>query len=249
MFALLGAMAAEGSAWAAKPPPITSLNDALGQLGTQGEENLLPVLKNLESACQGPYRRDVKDKPEIRARLLDLRKLKSTKFKKAVLDTWRCFAADGFLPIVQASITEDDRAVIAYGAEIASHFEDPVFVSPLLAQLERRRAECMTPGLSTEAVDACVWLAYAPSTMLGKAERIVRQIVATQIAMMMQAPYPKVREVAVETMASTRLSSFAPEIAKLIAHEKTKGFFLPPNSQALLDRFRQRQRTLEKGER
>lgn len=223
-------------------PPITTTPGALVQL--KGA-NKIEALGNLKEACRGKYRRELRDKPELAEQLKAVFQAGEVAVKKAVLDTSPCFSNSAFAPLVELALADPDDAVLAYGAEVSARLEDPKLVAVLHAAMSPRRAGCLGPGLSNSTAEVCVWLTYAPGALLGAADEATRKTAGDQAAEMLKAEHAKVREVAVETLAATRIPAFAPKIAELLEAEKK---FAQKNSKELLDRFRDREKTLKKGQ-
>ena len=73
----------------------------------------------------------------------------------------------------------------------------------------------------------------------------LRERVAVYASAMLEAAAPKVREVAVESLAATRLATHAPALAALIAKERAKGFEAN-NDPALIKRFGERLEALKR---
>lgn len=222
-------------------PPITTTTGALVQL--KGA-NKVEALANVKEACRGKYRRELRDKPELAEQLKTVFQAGDAAVKKAALDTSPCFSGGAFLPLVEAALSDADDAVIAYGAEVSARLEDPKLVAVLHAAMAPRKTACLGSDLSNSAADVCVWLTYAPGALLGAADEATRKVAGEKAAEMLKAEHPKVREVAVETLASTRIPAFAPKIAELLEAEKK---FARKNSKELLERFRDREKTLKKG--
>jgi hypothetical protein len=63
---------------------------------------------------------------------------------------------------------------------------------------------------------------------------------------LLASPYPKVREVSVETVAATELAGAIEPLAQLIAAEKPGSGFQAVNGPALVGRFRNRLKALKK---
>jgi hypothetical protein len=223
----------------AKLPPINSANDALLQLRSGRVE----AIANVEAACRGRLRHALKDEPRVLAELVRLSSTGSSEVKKAALDAHRCFSAAKWVSIMKPRLEDSDPAIIAHAAEVSARVSDPIVVPPLLDRLEAQRSACLMNDLAATAVDVCVWLTYAPGASLAGAERTLRERAARAAAEMLDSPHPKVREVAVETLASAGIASWAKQIGELIAKEK-KGAFARKNDAALLARFDQRRRTL-----
>ncbi len=224
-------------------PPIQSANDAVLQLrGGQVE-----AIRNVESACRGRLRHALKDEPRVVQALARLSSSGSADVKKAALDAYRCMSPARFVELMTPRLSDPDPELVAYAAEVSARVADPAVVPPLLDRLEAKRDACQSAELSPGQLDACVWLTYAPGASLAGAERKLRLRAAEDAAAMLGCPHAKVREVAVETLASARIKVHAKSVAELIAKEK-QGAFPERNDAALLSRFETRRRALLKGD-
>jgi hypothetical protein len=221
-------------------PPINSANDAVLQLRTGKPE----AIAHVDAACRGKLRHALKDEPRLVQELL--RASASAEAKRAALDAHRCLSPAKFVELLKLRLAEADPTIAAYAAEVSARVADPVVVAPLLDRLEERKTACMGE-LEAAEVERCVWLTYAPGASLSGADRPLRERAARLAAEMLSSPHPKVREVAVETLASARLKAHAADVAALIAKEK-KGAFAKKNDAALLGRFEERRRALAKGD-
>lgn len=230
----------------AELPPITSAAQAVGQLSSAAESDQRAALANLQAACRGKYRRELRDHPEVKRRLEALFAAAAPAVKRAVLDASRCYSSAAFLPLVVQALHDPDPGIIAYGAEVGARLEDPAVIAPLLEALSARAGACAQPGLSPAEVEVCVWLTYAPGAPLPAASAELKQQAAKAAVAMTESPYKKVREVAVETIAASGLAEHAPALRALIAREERKGGFSEPNDAALLARFKERLRALAK---
>jgi hypothetical protein len=222
---------------AAKLPPIHSANDAVLQLKTGSAA----AVANVGAACRGKLRHALKDDPRVTAELSRLAASGSPEVKKAVLDAHRCLSPAKWVAIMTPRLLEPE--VAAYAAEVSARVGDPVVVGPLLDRLDERKAACMTADLAAEEVELCVWLTYAPGASLGGADDVLRARAARAAAAMLDSPHAKVREVAVETIASSGIAAHAEDIAGLVAKEK-RGAFEEKNDAALIARFEARRRAL-----
>lgn len=229
-------------------PPIRNANTAVLQLRKAKGPQRVKALKNLAKACRGRLRHELKGHPGVAGELKRLGASGSADVKRAVLDAYRCTSPAGFLKLFVPRLSDADPTVIAYAAEVAARTENPQVVEPLLQALEKRKDACMKPGLAKPQIEVCVWLTYAPGAALGSADKATRSKAGAAATQMFESPYPKVREVAVETAASTRLRALAKPVAALIKKERGKAF-AKKNSAALLGRFEKRRRALLKGER
>ena len=205
------------------------------------------AVARVNEACRGRYRRALRDHPAILKAVQARSQTGPVASRKAVLDTHRCFSIERFRSVLRPLFAATNPELVAYAAEVAARTEDSGLVEALLAALEARRSGCAAPGQSDDAVDVCVWLTYAPGACLGAASRTLRAQAGQAAAGMLTSPYAKVREVAVETLASARLKRFAPAVATLIKQEKA-GAFDQPNTGVLVARFEQRRRRLARGE-
>lgn len=219
-------------------PPVTSANDALLQLRT----GKVDAIANVEKACRGKLRHELPANPKVTAELDRLSRSTDLAVAKAALDAHRCLPAPAFVAILTHRL-DAIPAVAAYAAEVSARVGDPSVVPPLLDALEANVAAC---NGKAESVDLCVWLTYAPGASLGGAPETVRRRAAGLAAKLLDSPHAKVREVAVETLASAKVAEQAKAIEALIAKEKKKE--LPnPNTPELIQRFEDRRRALLKG--
>ncbi len=228
---------------AALPVP-KSVAEAEAQLAQKDPAAQVEAIGNLGKACRGSLRLTLRDHAGVIGRLSALAREGTPEVKRAVLTSSRCFRPAAFVAAYQGLIADADPEVVAYALEIVSNTQDASLVGLVLDHQEGVTAKCSqgkAPG------EACVWAAYAPSTMLASAPREIRERAALQAAALFAAESPKVREVAVETLAATRLAQHAPKLAALIDKEKSKGF-AAPNDAALIKRFGERLKALEKGE-
>jgi hypothetical protein len=224
-------------------PPITSLPQAVSALRRPSKLDGLAALKE---ACRGKYRRELRDRPELKTELENILAAGSLNEKKAALDASPCFSAATFAPVIEVALKDKEDAVIAYAAEVSARLEEPSLVAPLHRILEPRKSACLGPDLSNSAAEVCVWLTYAPGALLTNADEATRKIAGEVAAEMITAEYPKIREVAVETLAATKMRAFAPRIAELLAKE-TKNVYSKPSPKELLERYREREKTLKRG--
>ena len=244
----VGIVCTASVAQAGSLPPIRSPGDAMAQLSLKAAGQQVAALGNLASACRGRMRHALRDHPAVLRRLSSLARSPSTKVKRAVMDCARCFTPAKFVTLLSVELADSDPAVVSYVAEVVARVADPAVVPPLLAELEKHGEACRKPGLAAERVEVCVWLTYAPGAALQGAAAELRGEAATLASAQLASPYPKVREVAVETVAASRLARFAPAVAELIARETKKGGFDAPNDPALIGRFKKRLRALKKGD-
>lgn len=225
-------------------PPIRTANDAALQLSMKAPAKQEAALSNLQAACRGRLRLALRDNARVLARLKAMSKSGSDAVKKAVMDSARCATPARFAPIIGVQLGDTSPAVVAYAAEAAARLEDPVVVPMLLDTFDGKIERCMKPDLGAADLDVCVWLTYAPGAALAGADEALRRRAAAAALRAFDAPHPKMREVAVETLTATRLKEHAPRLAALIAREKKKGGFDKPNDAALIGRFKKRLKTL-----
>lgn len=247
---LLALLLGSAPAWAEGPtlsPPKT-VQEALLQLGAATDPGLVSALKNLTTACRGALRLSARDDPALGARLGELAKRGSVEVRKGVMDAGRCVRPAAFVGLLEVELAAPEAAVRAYAAEGAARVDDPAVIPPLLAAFEKCKATCKTDELGAEEVDVCVWLTYAPGAVLGRADRAARERVAAAAAEMLDAPHPKLREVAVETLASARLKVYSTPLAALIQRETKPGGFKKANDRALISRFEAHLAAIKKGD-
>ena len=235
-------------------PKPQSIAQAARQLLVKDGGRQLEALANLKGVCRGPQRHGFRDAGPIRKALQRLSAKADPKRRAevlaAVMDTAACFSSATFLPFVEAQLKDTDPAVIAYAAETAGRLNQPEMLSPLLKQLRNWRKPCSAEGLSVERVKVCVWLAYAPGAVLPNVSGASqRQEVLELVLPLLDSPYPKVREVSVETVSATGLTAAIEPLASLIAREGKKGGFRTPNDPSLVGRFEQRLQGLKKRQR
>lgn len=243
---LVSALMAPAVASAA--PPIQSPIMAVGRLrSAKTPAAAKAAVSAVVAACRGKLRHSLRDHPALLKQARTLSGAEDAGIRRAALDLDPCFSAAKFVPVLGPRLSDADPKVVTYAAEVAARLADPAVVPPLLARFDAKKAACLEPGLDAAQVEICVWLTYAPGAALERADKALRGEAATRAVAMFAAPYPKVREVAVETVASARLKAHAPAVKQLIADERAKK--LPsPNDAALLKRFEKRYRALRKGE-
>ena len=235
-------------------PKPQSIAQAARQLLVKDGARQLEALANLKSVCRGPQRHGFRDAGPIEKALKRLSAKADPKRRAAVLaavmDTAPCFSAARFVPFIEAQLVDEDPAVIAYAAEVAGRLNQPEVLAPLLKQLKDWRKPCSAEGVPAERVKVCVWLAYAPGAVLPNVkDPLQRQEVLELVLPLLSSPYPKVREVSVETLAATGLAAGVDPLAHLIKKELQKGGFTQPNDRSLVGRFEQRLRSLKKQQR
>lgn len=228
--------------------PISSPPQAVARLrAAKGEAAMVAAVKDVTAACRGKLRHSLRDHPSLHATAKSIATTRSVGERKAALDLFRCFTPAKMLALLEPNLRGDDDAMIAYAAEVSARLEAPATVPVLLDVLAARRDACLAEGLSASEVEVCVWLTYAPGPGLGSADAALRTRTGDAAAAMLASPYPKVREVAVETLAATKQKKFAPAVKALVAKEK-KGGFAKKNDAALLGRFADRARALSSGD-
>ncbi|MFO0728371.1 MAG: hypothetical protein U1E65_31640 [Myxococcota bacterium] len=232
---------------AAEAPVPKTVQEANAALAATSEAQQAAALKALTTACRGALRLTARDDPTLVKRLAELAKSGGAQAKKGVMDAGRCVRPADLVPMLEAELSAPDPEVVAYAAEAAARVDDPALVAPLLAAFEKRKTACKADGLEGPEAEVCIWLTYAPGALLGKADEPTRTAVAKAAAEMFEAPHPKIREVAVESVASARLKVYAEALAGLIQRETKPGGFQKPNERALVDRFRSRLAALKKG--
>jgi hypothetical protein len=183
-------------------PPITSANDAIAQLRSKSIA-LTDAIKNVREACKGKYRRALRDAPLLKAEVSDQLGQGSAEARRLVLDLHPCFSNESFLPFIERALQLDDRTV-AFAAEVAARMQEPKTVPLLLDALEKRKDGCLRTGLEASALDCCIWLTYAPSSAVGASAIEVKARARSLAGAMKEAPYPKMKEVAAETMKAAR---------------------------------------------
>ena len=228
-------------------PPLTRPIQAIALLKKTPAAKLEGAVERLNTACRGRLRRTFRDHPGLLGEVRRKSQSGPIEARKAVLNSYRCFSPARFRPVIVPLLSDPTPAIVAYAAEIAARTEDPELVKPLVAALERRKSACLETGLSSADVDVCVWLTYAPGACLRAAPEPDRMAAAAAAVSMFDSPYPKVREVAVETVAAARLKRHARAVGELVKREKSGGF-AKTNTPALIGRFQQRRRALVQGD-
>ena len=226
-------------------PPIKTVQDAQAQLALKAETQQVEALKNLETACRSSVRLALRDQPPLVARARQLSTEGSPAVKRGVMDAGRCFSPKVFSELLTIQLADEDPAVVSYAAEGAARIADPVLAPPLLDAFDQRKLACKAKGLPQPEIERCTWLTYAPGAVLAGADRALRERAAKAAVQMLDAPYPKVREVAVETLAAAKLKAHAPALKAMIDRENK---LEAPNAPALIVRFRQRLKELKKGD-
>ncbi len=244
---LLGSAPALAETPPSLPPPKT-VQEAILQLGASSDQGLVAGLKNLTMACRGSLRLSARDDPALGARLPELAKTGSVEVRKGVMDAGRCVRPAAFVTLLEIELAAPEAAVRAYAAEGAARVDDPSVVPALLSALDKRKAACKTEELAAEEVEVCVWLTYASGAVLSRADRDSRERVAKAAAELLEAPHPKLREVAVETLASAKLKVYSAPVAALIQRETRAVGFKKANDRALISRFEAHLAALKKGD-
>jgi len=229
---------------AQKLPPIKSPQDAAIQLRFKGEAKQLKVLANLKKACSGRFRRALKDAPMVLKSLSKISRTGTPAVKKATMDCFRCFSPSAFSKLLAIQIVDSNAKVVSYAAEVSARVTDAAMLSPLIAEWEKRARSCLAKGLKAAEVERCVWLSYAPGASAKNASAEIKEKLSELAVAQFESPYPKVREVAVETLAASGSAKHAPSLKALILKEK-KGQFERNNDAALLQRFEKRLKKLK----
>lgn len=235
----LGIVAGAASA----APAVPNVGIAVARLRARTGPTAKASVKAVTQACRGKLRHALRDHAGLLKATIKMSTAKDPAVRIAALDLDKCFRPKTFVKVLGPRIEDESPAVIIYAAEVAARVADPVVLAPLIAAWDKRKESCLKPGLNKEAVEVCVWLTYAPGAALGGADASQRKAAADRAVAMFQAPYAKVREVAVETVASARLKANAAAIKTLIKDEKGKKYAVP-NSAGMLTRFNKRYRAL-----
>lgn len=244
---LLGMVLLPPVAWAL--PPVETPAQALQQLSLEPEEARRAALANLRTACRGRHRHALKDHVQVVQAVEKLLRDGSVSVQKASLDTVRCFSGPHPERLLGLGLASAELAVQSYAAEIAAQIPEPPITRLLLQRLSAAKADCADPEASPERVERCVWLVYSAGATVGTGhDRALRAEIGGAIEPALESPHAKVREVAVETLAKTRLKAHGAAILRLVEKEK-KGGFAARNEAALLTRFKERAKDLgRKGE-
>ncbi len=224
-------------------PAVPSVGVAVARLRVRTGPAAKESVKAVRTACRGKLRRALRDHAGLLNAAIKMSKAKDPAVRLAALDLDRCFSPKAFSKLLSPRIEDESQAVVIYAAEVASRVADPVVLPPLLAAWDKRKEACLRSGLAKPEVEVCVWLTYAPGAVVGGAEPSAKKATAERAVAMFESPYPKVREVAVETVASAGIKAHAGAIKTLIAAERGKKY-AEPNSAALLTRFKKRYRAL-----
>ncbi len=239
------ALALPRGAEAGRLPPIQSPLEAVQQLSLPAPAQQLEALKNLKEACSGPRRLALRDQAPVLAKLEALSRGGSAEVKRAALDAFRCFSPDKLARLVEIQLADAEPTVVSYACEVAARTEDPVMAPLLLSRQAASQAACLADGLAAPEAERCVWLTYAPSAVIGRADAAVRKQAGELAVKALAAPAPKLREVAVETIAATRMKAFLPALTEMVDKEK-RGAFAKPNDRGLYDRFHKRVAALKR---
>jgi hypothetical protein len=221
-----------------RPPPIQSFDEAMAELSLGSDEQLVLAITNLELACRGPLQGVLRDNDALSQRLLDLIQSGGRPVQKAVFDALPCFSPKRFLNMVEAGLASRDGTVVAAAAEAAAHVPDALMMPPLLAALEKRLESCRgSSDLPKDALDACVWLAFSPASLMASSDAATRERAAKAATALLGSGHAKIRQVAVETLCTTGIKRYAADIDRLAAREEKKGF-KEPNDVGATKRFR-----------
>jgi len=228
-------------------PPPASVAQAAHQLRLPGVAGQRAALANLKKACRGTQRHGFRDQKPIAKALLRMGKKASPALWRLLLDSYPCFSAAAFVPVLRRGLKHNDPSVGAYAAEIAGRLNQPAVIPALLAALKGQMKVCSSGAPSGAWADRCVWLTYAPGAALYNArpDDPLRDKVVEAVAEMTRSSHPKVREVAVETLHTTGRRAAIEPLRRMIAKEREKGGFARPNSAAMVARFEKRLRALE----
>lgn len=183
-------------------PPVKSVQDAQSQLALPSEAQQVEAWKNLAAACRSTLRLSLRDQPGIVAKARTTATSGSAPLQRAMMDAGRCFSPGVFTELLKAVIARGE--IVAYAAEAATRIADPLVAPPLLDAFDKRKATCKTKDLAATEVEICVWLIYAPGAVLSGADRALKQRAADAASSVIDAPYPKLREVAAETLSASK---------------------------------------------
>jgi hypothetical protein len=228
-------------------PPPASVAQAAHQLRLPGVTRQRAALANLKKVCRGPQRHGFRDQKLIEAALLRMGKKASPALWRPLLDSFSCFTATAFLPVLTRGLNHADPSVGAYAAEIAGRLNQPAVIPALLTVLKAQAKLCSSGDPAGAWADRCVWLTYAPGAALYNArpDDPVRDRVVEAVSEMTRSTHPKVREVAVETLHTAGRPAAIEPLRRMIALERKKGGFARPNRAAMVARFDKRLRALE----
>ncbi len=241
---LLGALLAPLTTQAA--PHVQSPLQAVARLRAAKPGPLATsAVKAVNQACRGKLRHALRDHAGLLSGAMKMSQSKDPAVRLAAMDLDRCFTAKAFIKVLQPRLSDPEPSVLIYAAEVAARLADPVVLPALYAAFDATADRCLEAELTKPQVQVCVWLTYAPGAALESADTAARGQAADRALKMFACPHAKVREVAVETVASARLSTHAAAIKQLIADEKANKF-AKPNTAALLARFEKRRRALRK---
>jgi hypothetical protein len=150
-------------------PPPASVAQAAHQLRLPGQARQRAALANLKKVCRGTQRHGYRDREPITKALLRMGKKASPALWRPLLDSYPCFSAKAFLPLLTRGLNHADPSVGAYAAEIAGRLNQPVVVPVLLAALKAHAKVCSSGAPVGAVAERCVWLAYAPGAALANA--------------------------------------------------------------------------------
>lgn len=224
--------------------PVLPVPKSVAEVEAQLTQAEVVAVDNVAKACRGSLRLTLRDHAGVIGRLDGLAREGTPELKRAILTASRCFRPAAFASTYKRLIADADLGVVAYALEVVSNTRDVGLVGVVLEYAERTRESCLT-RVDGAALDACVWAAYAPSTMLEGASVELRERAAAQASAVLEAAAPKVREVAVESLAATKLAAHASALSALIAKERAKGF-VANNDAALIKRFGERLEALKR---
>ena len=211
-------------------------------------------LAQLESACTGQRRHDFRDDPRLLKALGRLRH-KVAKGQgatrrtvlMALLRVQPCFSPGKLVTLFKPMLLDGDLELRARTIETLATTGHVDVLPALLDRFRAGQALCLGEGLGAGDQKICVWLAYGLGAALHQAaaDAPLRTEVARAVIPWLGSPYAKVREVAVETLATAGKAVAVDPLAALIASEQ-QGRFKQGNSPALINRFEQRLKTLRK---
>lgn len=211
-------------------------------------------LSELRQACAGRNRHVFRDDPRLLKGLARLRSKVSKgstpqRFEvlEAVMKAERCFSAAKLNGLLGPLLADRDPRVVERVTEVLATTGQPVVIPLLLEHLAQRQGACLKPGLAAAEQKVCVWLSYGPGAALHNAgpSDPVRQRVALSIRPFLEAPYAKVREVAVESLAASKDRASIDSLVKLINKEERR-LFAEPNSPEMIGRFKKRLKALRR---
>jgi hypothetical protein len=98
-------------------PPPASVAQAAHQLRLPGQARQRAALANLKKVCRGTQRHGYRDREPITKALLRMGKKASPALWRPLLDSYPCFSAKAFLPLLTRGLNHADPSVGAYAAE------------------------------------------------------------------------------------------------------------------------------------